>query len=168
MVVLVIATLPDQRPEKIDTVGFDTTESAELYFKNVRSFYYTKKEEGEGIFDVYRLNSLFSDSTATLPFAIYHNWRSNEGFIRLDTSRMAQGKYSAIQIDSSRIMIKQLDLPSMNNESQYLFAKEVYKALRDEKRISVVTENDSIEVGESTSISIERTLTDYFRLVGKI
>jgi hypothetical protein len=78
MVVIIFFTLPNERPQKIDTVSFETTESAELYFKNVRAFYYSTHSEGHGVFEVYRLNSIFKDSANSyLPFALYSDWRGS-------------------------------------------------------------------------------------------
>jgi len=167
MVVIVVFTLPDERPDKIDTISFETTESAELYFKNVRSFYYVNNSEAEGIFDVYRLESIFKDSLVSLPFALYNNWRANETFIRLDTASINLREFTAILADSSGVKTDTIHFPEMPNESQYVFARDVYKALSENEKLGLVKENDISWLSESMSLSIKRTLTDYFTLLGK-
>lgn len=167
MVVIVVFTLPDERPDKIDTVSFETTESAELYFKNVRSFYYVNNSEAGGILDVYRLESIFKDSLVSLPFALYNNWRANETFIRLDTAFINQREFTAILADSSGVKTDTIHFPEMSNESQYAFACDVYKALSENEKLGLVKENEIIWLSESMSLSIKRTLTDYFTLLGK-
>ena len=168
MVVIVVLTLPDERPDKIDSPGFETTESAALYFKNVRSFYYRNNPEAEGILDVYRLKSIFSDSLPSLPFALYNNWRTNETFIRLDTAFINVRSFSAVIADSSGIKADTIALPQMTNESQYIFARDIYKALSDKEKLGLTNGKDIIWLSESMNLSIKRTLTDYFRLLGKI
>ena len=168
MVVVVVLTLPDNRPDKIDSLGFETTESSELYFKNVRSFYYKNSPEADGILDVYRLESLFSDTALSLPFAMYNNWRVNETFIRLDTAYLNVRKFSAVVSDSSGIKTDTIAFPKMTNESQYVFARDIYKALRDKEKLGLANGNDVIWLSESMNLSVKRTLTDYFRILGKI
>jgi hypothetical protein len=168
MVVTVFLTLPDERPAKIDLVGFETTESSELYFKNVRSFYYETSEEGEGIFEVYRLASLFEAEGQILPFALYNNWRTNEAYVRLDTTFIKVSDYDFIIVDSASVTMDTLLFPQQNNESQYLFAKEVYKHLDAGRKVGFSKMDSADWMHESTAISVKRTLTDYFRLLDKI
>lgn len=168
MILLVILSLPDERPAKIDTIGYGTTESAELYFKNVRSFYYRHKTEATGIFDVYRLENIFLDSVPTLPFAIYNNWRTNETFIRLDTAFLNAKAYQGVVVDSAGIQLDTIRFPEMTNESQYLFARDVYKVLVKQQKIGLAQRDEIIWFSESMNRSIKRTLTDYFTLLGKL
>ncbi|MEM9052585.1 MAG: hypothetical protein AAGC47_11070 [Bacteroidota bacterium] len=168
MVIVIVLTLPSSRPPKIDTVGFETTESAQLYFKNVRAFYYNKGEGAGGIFETYRLQSLFTDSITELPFVIYNNWRTNESFIRLDTNFNASNEYIDIITDSASVKKDTIAIPQLSNEAQYVFAKEVYKSLQSGKRLGMLTEEGIDWIKESDQVSIKRALTDYFRLVNKI
>lgn len=168
MITLVLLTLPNERPDKIDTIGFSTTESAELYFKNVRSFYYQNNPEAEGILDVYRLESIFVDSLPSLPFAMYNNWRTNETFIRLDTAFINTKVVVAVVSDSAGVKTDTIHFPEMTNESQYLFARAIYKTLDEKEKLGLVTDSEVIWLPESMNLSIKRTLTDYFRLLGKL
>lgn len=168
MLIVIIFSLPSSRPPKIDAIGFETTESAELYFKNMRAFYYQKSEEAGGIFETYRLQSLFSDSITTLPFVIYNNWRSNESFIRLDTTFNTAKNYIHLISDSASVKKDTIAIPQLSNEAQYVFAKEVYKSLQSGKRLGMLTKERINWIRESDQISIKRALTDYFRLVDKI
>lgn len=169
MVILIALTQPDERSEKIDFIGFETTESAELYFKNMRSFYYTKSEEGGGIFEVYRYNAVFEDDMPTVHFAIYNNWRANEAFIRIDTAAFKNREVDALRIDSSQVVKRNLALPGMQNESQYVFARDVFKSLRSKKRVGILYKDGrEVWLTESQVKSLKQCLTDYFRLVGKL
>ncbi len=168
MIILVLLTLPDERPAKIDTIGFSTTESAELYFKNVRSFYYLHNPEAAGILDVYRLQSIFADSIDALPFAIYNNWRTNETFIRLDTAYLNTRKFRGVVTDSAGTILDPIRFPELTNESQYSFARDIYLALAKQQKIGLAASDTIIWFSESTNRSIRRTLTDYFTLLGKL
>ncbi len=169
MVILVVVTQPDERPEKIDIVGFDTTESAELYFKNMRSFYYSKSEEGGGIFEVYRYKAIFEDDMPTVHFAIYNNWRTNEAFIRIDTAAFENGTVEALRIDSAEMVRRSIILPDFQNESQYAFARDIYKILERKERLGILyKDNTEVWLTESQVKSLKQCLKDYFRLVGKL
>lgn len=168
MLVIVMTTQPESRPDKLDSIDFQTTESAELYFRNVRAYHYLHKQEGGDIFDVYRLKSLYSDTLdLALPFAIYNNWRANEAFIRLDTVYLDK-QWSGVVRDSLG-SIGNIALPEMYNESQYAFAVEVYRALSLEYPLALVSDvGDTLQLeGDPRKYSL-RTLTDYFKLVGKL
>jgi len=168
MLVVIIIFQPDTRPEKIDFVSFDTNEADELYFKNVRLFYYSTSEEGEGIFDVHRLSSLKSSDEALLPFAIYHSWRANEAFIRLDTTFTNKFSGGVLIKDSAGVSVTISSLPAPNNEAQYEFARIVYKALKENSRLGLRYREKDFWFKESSSRSIRQCLNDYFKLVGKL
>jgi hypothetical protein len=168
MLILIVVTQPTSRPDRLDDIEFQTTEGAEIYFRNVRAYHYLQKEEASGILDVYRLKALYSDSAyAVLPFAIYNNWRANEAFVRLDTAYLDK-QWSAVLRDSlsySHI----ISLPEMDNESQYLFAVEVYRSIRDEFPLAMISANgDTLRLeGEARKLA-GRVLADYFKLVGRL
>ncbi len=169
MIILIALTQPDVRPEKIDTIGFTTTESAELYFKNVRSFYYTTSEEGEGIFEVYRYAPMFEDDEPTVHFAIYNNWRANEAFIRIDTAFFDSRRVKTIRLDSASAVMRDLNLPAAQNDSQYAFARDLYKGLRHKERVGILYRDGGERwLTESQEKSLKQCLTDYFKLVGKL
>ncbi len=170
MLIIVVLTQPKVRPLKIDTISFGTTESAELYFKNVRAFYYATSEEGGGIMDVYRMNTLFEDSIGNfLPFAFYNNWRSNEAFVRIDTNYILKKNYSYVILDSAGVKRDSLAFPAMYNESQFEFARTIYQGLNRKYRIALVSgKNEPHWLTESNIKATKMTLKDYFRLVGKL
>jgi len=168
MVIMAVLTLPAERPDKLEIPSFATTESAELYFKNVRSFYYNTSEEAEGILYVYRLKSIFTDSSQSLPFALYNNWRTNETFIRLDTSHFDTKLLVGLVADSAGFAKDTLVFPTASNETQYAFARDVFRAIQHKKKLIIITEEGTIPISESQTSSIRTTLKDYFKLLGKI
>lgn len=171
MFVLVVFTQPESRPDKLGNIDFSVTESAELYFRNVRSYHYLHNQEAGDIFDVYRLKSLFNpdaDSPPLLPFTIYNNWRANEAFIRLDTAFTAKSAV-ALVADSAGISSDRGALPDATNEAQYMFAVSVYRALRDDLDIALLTEDaDTVRIPDDRRKAVRQVLTDYFKLTGKL
>jgi hypothetical protein len=134
----------------------------------LRPFYYQTTEEASGILVVYRLKSIIEDTSLTLPFTLYNNWRTNEAFIRLDTTLMEGPLVDFVVIDSAGILRDTLLLPDAYNESQYFFARDLFKAIRNQRRIGLYTEESLKWLSDYQVKSIHRTLTDYFRLVGKL
>lgn len=169
MLLIGYLTQPDVYPSKLDVISFETSESAELYFKNVRSFYYDVSLEGEGVFDAYRLSALLEEKQeASLVFVIYNNWRQNLAFIRIDTSRLKTNPVNHLVSLSVDGTIDTLLLPDHINESQYTFAKNVYLATQRKNRIALITENDSLWISESGAVNLRKTLRDYFKLIDKL
>lgn len=168
VLVLIVVFQPAERPSKIDVVSFETTESAELYFRNQREFYYRTTEEGEGAFAVYRLNTVFEDSSASLPFAIYHMRRANRAFVRLDTARIDLRRYRSVSIDCGDEPAENVAMPGPYNEEQYRFAATLYQRLDEGCSVTLIGANDRVELDPSQLKSVKRVLRDYFRLIGKI
>jgi hypothetical protein len=168
MVAWVVLAQPKERPDKLDIISFQTTESAELYFRNMRAYHYLHKQEAGDIFDAYRLKSLYSDSmNVALPFVIYNNWRNNEAFIRLDTIYL--DKRWKTLIHDSLGNLKSTALPEMYNESQYQFAIKVYRALHGDHPAALLSnQGDTLWLEGEARKNSKRTLTDYFKLVGKL
>lgn len=169
MILIVFVTQPESRPSKFDVVSFETTESAELYFRNVRSFYYNFREEGGGNFDAYRFSALYEDTVSFgLKFVIYNSWRQNLSFIRIDTNYTKLSQPGYLVAASANGDIDSIAAPDDYNESQYAFAKNIFLAARAKKHIGYPQSNDTLWVSESDMVSIRKTLRDYFKLIGKI
>lgn len=169
MILLAVIFQPESRPSKFDTLNFDTTESAELYFKNVRSFFYSLNEEGEGVFNAYRLNAMYADTEVFgIRFVIYNHWRQNMAFIRIDTNHTDLSHIEYLVSASANGEIDSIFTPDLYNESQYDFAKNIYFAARDKNRIGVPHENDTLWIPQSQMINLRTTLRDYFKLVGRL
>ncbi len=168
MMIAIIALQPESRPEKIDTLSFDTNEADELYFRNVRLFYYSTKDEGAGVFEVHRLKSIENAEELILPFAIYHSWRANEAFIRLDTAFTAAYSGAVLVKDSSGVQVSISELPGPDNVSHYNFAKTVFKALREKSKLGLQYQGADIWLTETGTKSVRQCLNDYFKLIGKL
>ena len=167
MLLLVYFTLPEEREDKLENIGFSTSESAELYFKNVRSFYYQTSQEGEGHFEVYRLERLFEDTISpTLPFTLDNNWRQNQAFVRIDTTVV--NRFEVNTLISKGDSIARFSLPGPDNEVQFRFAREVYRAIEEGNQLGFEKGDSILWIGDTQRSAIKRSLNDYFKLIGKI
>lgn len=170
MLLLIVFTLPNERPDKLDNPQFGISESAQLYFNNVRSYYYNGAEEGDGMFRVYRIKSAGgSDALCGLSFSIYENWRSNEAFIRVDSTRFPTGNWSAIIFEKPDETKSIIPAPEVYNESQLLFARDLYRQLcREYTNVHMLHAKDTCTLSAETVKAWRRTLSDYFKLTGAL
>jgi hypothetical protein len=170
MIGFAMLTQPDERPDKLEDITFDTTTPSELYFKNVRSFYYRQTEEGDGILHAYRLKSLYdNEDEIFLPFVIYHNWRSKEAYIRLDTNFLVAVETTAYVLIEHPNGVDSFAFPDFTHDSQFAFARDVYRALRDDKDVRITgLHAQPIALTGQKRIASQRVLTDYFKLIEKL
>lgn len=173
MVVIVIFTLPDSRLSKLERISFATPSSAQLFFKNVRSFYYNKNEEGGGVFDAYRLNSLLEEpQQSKIHFVIYQNWRQHKAFIRVDTALTTIENQPITWTVESDSNSDTLNWPSGKNEEQFSFAAAIYRVLSESEATLFVLspEGDKVTLFEDQQARTRTRLIlrDYFRLTNRL
>jgi len=169
MVAIILATVPEKRPDKMAIPGYATRAADELYFRNVRAFYYTKTDEAEGILEVYRLNSIFDEGkVSSLPLAIYHNWRAHECFIRIDSAYLSAPRPVLLSISPSKV--DTLHWPTDGNEEQYAFAYRLFQELKQEGELKLVhpITGETKTLTDSERKDLRMTLKDYFKLIGKL
>lgn len=155
---------PKGRRISLTEINFKTTQSSELYFKNLRSYFYSKEEHPESGFLIYRLESTSSDSNK-LGFDLIHNWRMQEAYI-LATSAVLN-----LEMDQLVLLSNTKDtilLEARDAESEYSFAAKCYAQLTMEKELSILNGESKVPLTEREKKSLQKTLVDYFRLVGKI
>ncbi len=168
MLLIVLLTLPDERPDPLDHIGFDTTRSSEMYFHNLRSYHYRQSEEAGDIFEVYRLKSLHdNEEVALLPLAIYKNWRSHEAFIRLDTAQKYPSWHAVVAENADSAFV--IDRPDWSNESQFHFARALHRSMEGDARMALLPEpGDTLWLSQDERSALRVVLRDYFKLVNKL
>ena len=178
MVIVLAFTMPESRPIDLENVSFSTTESSELYFKNVRSYFYQILEDPKSGFIHYRIKSRNKDSLQpSINFLLLNNWRFDEAYV------MAEGNEALSSLEGLTLSIVTAEDSSAyifhryTNYEHWMMAGRVYMALRDDntrfwlsgpqesstgqKDIEILIEGDERK-------SLRKTLRDYFKLVGKI
>ena len=153
---------PKGRPISMQEVDCSTTQSSELYFKNIRSYFYQLEEHPESGFKIYRLKSSL-ETESHLPLMIVHNWRMNEAFVLIDQEKGIELPLQLIEQNGETV--------SLNNgstDANYRFAAILYHIIDEEADFQLLSGKLEIQLSESEKKKLKRTLYDYFKLVGKL
>ena len=156
---------PQGKNINLKEINFKTTESSELYFKNIRSYFYDKENRDDAQFILYRLDSRTLDTTLNkLNFILVSNWLLDECYI------IAASNQTTIKIawenkkDSGKIFLTEMD-----SEANYIFAALLFEKLSEKATLSIVADNnEQIPFTEKEKVSLKTSLKDYFKLVGKL
>lgn len=169
MILLAALSFPEHKPlKKLDEVSFHVQENEELYFKNIRSYYYEMEERQDAQFHLYRLKTRRKDSlTPTLNLAIVNNWKMDEAYILIEPNFKTDGGYSII-LNSGNEM-DTIKSEFLNTPQQYLLATKIYQTLAAEGTVTIKKEEEyELFNDESDRQVIMRVLKDYFKLIGKL
>jgi hypothetical protein len=161
---------PKSKPIDLKSISFTSTESAELYFKNIRSFSYDRIENDKAKFILYRIKSREEDTTKLgINFLIVSNWLQDENYIIVETH-----PYDFL---NNGLMVKNGDINDTiykdgnDIEANYVFAAKFYEQLTSESNFYFTDTLGKIQelvISEQQQNSLKKSLKDYFKLVGKI
>ena len=171
MLVIVICFAIFQPAKKINlqAVDFSTFQSSELYFKNMRSYFYDKTAHEAANFKIYRIGSREKDSTKNkLSFMLLSNWLQSECYI------MAESGFVDLEEQELYISYEHADssgtffLSDADSYGHYVFAAHLYEQLDKNATIRLKHAKGWTTFSESEKKSLKKTLGDYFKLVGKL
>ena len=169
---LCMACNPDKNT-KIDKsmVAFKTTDSSQLYFKNVRQAYYDKEVMEAAKLEVYWLEKRnTSDEEPIINLSIVNNWRFDEAYILLEPNAI---------ITSSDINIRWVGeggnegavTYSRGNKSEIVkFADVIYDQIQQKSQFEIqIGENWVPFIASSEDREAFRiTMFDYYSLVQRL
>ena len=163
MVVFAVVFSPTERPDRLAELSYATTSDSELYFRNVRSYYYTTTDTASGTLQTHRLKKLNGVKGILHPYVVV-NSSSNEAFIRFDGFETFTGSALTLTDQSGDTT---LVLAEPNNDEQLLLAALIFRL--KESELSVIL-NDSLEIWTSPGEmqQVRTVLYDYFKLVNKL
>lgn len=171
MLIIVICFAIFQPAKKINlqAIDFTTTQSSELYFKNMRSYFYDKTDHDAANFKIYRIGSREKDSTKNkLSFMLLSNWLQSECYVMAESGLVdlkEEGlKLSYEHPDSSGTLL----LSNLDSYGHYVFAAKLHEQLDKNAALYLKHSTNWIEFSESEKKSLKKTLSDYFKLVGKL
>lgn len=171
MIVLTLWSFPEHKPlRNIDLHPFHVQENEEIYFKNIRSYYYDFEHREDANFYIYRLKERAKDSlTATLQFAIVNNWRNDEAYIltELPCFQCAESGLVFQNSNSSDTLFPQL----FNAEQHWDLAVKTYEQLTQNKPILMVNQQQNATPLFNNEIERKqalRVLKDYFKLTNRL
>lgn len=170
IVLLYIVFGPKAKQIDLKSINFHSTESAELYFKNIRSFSYEREENSDAQFILYRIKSREKDTLVpTINFMIVSNWLQDENYIIVETQPEQLLDKGLMWVkDENEGVIK---LKTRDAEAHYVFSALFYEQLTGESDFFYIDENGEsrhLIFSEDQQKSLKKTLKDYYKLVGKI
>ncbi len=174
MVVVLAFTMPESRPIDLEEVSFHTTESSEMYFKNVRSYFYEVWDDPKSGFVHYRIKSRNQNPAGpSINFLILHNWRFDEAYVMLEPNEAlstAQGLSLSVVTSSDSLSFP---LGDFTNYEHWMTSGRIYMALREDDSRFWLSESDgnrkvTLYLDGEERKSLKKTLRDYYKLVGKI
>jgi len=150
---------PEGKQINLKEIEFRTTNSSELYFKNIRSYFYDKEEREDARFKLYRIKS----RKEKLNFLLVSNWLMDESYI------MAESNYSQFKIVwSFEGATDTITLNGQSNRAHYIFAAEVFEQLDRKAELWLLNSATKVPFTEEEKSSLRTTLKDYFKLAGKL
>lgn len=167
MVVLLLAFAPEHRAVNYSIPEFRMAQPDQLYFKNIREYYYTKEVDEKSGYEILRLQSLWKDTAQTpaITFALIKNWRVDQAYVVAERRGELVFEKPISLTWKNKKEEGEINLDAFNNEAQFQFAGEVYTHLINGDEL--LFEGEPLYT-ERKRKSIIKTLKDYFRLVGKI
>lgn len=158
-VILFSAFGPKGKQINLQEIAFTSTNSSELYFKNIRSYFYDKEEREDARFMLYRIGSRTED----LSFVLVNNWLMDESYI------IVESKHDNFSVEwryKNETGIVKLD--GENNRAHYIFAAELFEQLDRKADLWLLNDATKSPFTEEEKASLRTTLKDYFKLVGKL
>jgi hypothetical protein len=160
---------PQGKEINLQTVSFETTQSASLYFKNMRSYFYDKEVLDGKNYTLYRIDSREKNPALNkLSFVIVNNPQVDQCFIRAE-SGLLNLEHDTLAIewklaDSAGI----IQLKEVDSYAHYIFAAKLFEKLDAEADLILRSASKEEAFKESEKKSLRKNLADYFRLVGKL
>ncbi|NEQ48698.1 MAG: hypothetical protein F6K11_01005 [Leptolyngbya sp. SIO3F4] len=170
MVIVLALTLPEKPPFSVEPVSFHVPEDAELYFRNVRSFYYEREEREDAGFLQYRIKS--RPEHALLHVSLLFNGLQDEAYIMPETPQQ-ESLPLPFTLRARMPETETWDTlvcTAWDAQQAYLLAGWLYTKLEAEARIECKQAGawSSLFQDGTDQSSLHKTLEDYFRLVGKL
>jgi len=171
LIPILFACDPD-RKKKVDPnkSKFETLESSELFFKNMRQSYYDLDEKRKAGIEIYRLQDrLDDDKQPLINLSIIYNWRIDEAFIYVEPNPFFKDstKFTIVWKDTLTQQQGEFAFTKGNRESHFKFTAKVYNSILDEHKLFYKEEDELFPLLDT---EVERdvfrvTMFDFFRLV---
>lgn len=153
----------------LEEVDFTTTQSSELYFKNMRAYFYDQSMDEASKFVLYRISSReLSTAKNKLSFLLLSNWLQSECYIMTESGLINLGSDSLQLSYQNADQRGLLSLTESNNYANYIFAAQLYFQLEKNATLKIKHQQKWITLTEGEKKSLKKTLNDYFKLIGKL
>jgi hypothetical protein len=155
---------PQGKKINLKEIEFSTTNSSELYFKNIRSYFYDKEENADAKFVLYRINSREKDSSKLkLNFLLVNNWSMNECYLIAESNKENPSLKWKLEEE-----VGSIELEGENNRAHFIFGAELFEQLDRSADLWWIDSGAEKVLTEEEKSSLKTSLKDYFKLVGKL
>lgn len=154
--------------KKIDWAnpGYQTSQSAGLFFKNLRAYYYDKESFDSAGIELYRIKTRAKNQKDSLQLVLMRNWKTEELFVLFEKSdHLAWQKGLNVYWEDSDSS-GAIHLNASQVDEHYRFAAQLYYRL--DKGSKLFLNQKESPMSENTRKSLKTTLKDYFKWVGKL
>lgn len=132
----------------------------ELYFKNIRSFYYSKRKSNSESIDQFNLNGLHENHL--LNPTICNSWKTGEALILFQNAANATIR---VQSEHSEITI---DCTNMDGNDHLKLAFLLHLALEKSHAVYMDLNGEKTRLNTADLKKIQVVLKDYFKLIGAL
>ncbi|MGI9542226.1 MAG: hypothetical protein ACR2MX_03145 [Cyclobacteriaceae bacterium] len=147
--------------------NFNTTDASELYFKNVRQYYYDLEEQdGQNMFSLGNRNQ--EASYPNLILIITMDWRKDQAYLSLASSPYFS-EDSPIEVQAlARERDEHHKLVSRDKVETFAFVTKIYQSILNEQKLYVLIDDKQYPLfaNESDREAFRITAFDFYRLVG--
>lgn len=155
---------------KQEKLGFHVLESDELFFKNLRQYYYDREYRADAKVDLFRFSKRQNRGQApALNFTIVSNWLHDQAYILPEPIGVVDSlnyRVAVVNDDSTTFAL------GLTNHTENLnFAFQIYQAvLLEDSRVYLETRKGMEPVLEDRSkkMAVKQVLKDYFKLTGAL
>lgn len=157
---------PSPQPVDWSEISFHTESSSELYFHNVRSYYYRINEREKAPFILYRLKR---GGSGKLSFIIVENRIGDEAYIYCEWDDMVS-KLRDPRVFFGNDSLPEENFAQYNNEDHYRFAARCYRSLLLSEQITLTDRYNVVYQlfeDQKQRKNALILLEDYFKLVKK-
>lgn len=158
---LLAALFGSKRTEmNLESIQVNVSSQDELYFKNIRSFYYTISNGKAKNIELYNLTHINPEHP--LNPTICNAWGSNQALILFENLSPF-----IVQIKTEETTLI-FTSENMNGQDQLRLAYFLYKAINEKREISLNHEQKTIALKANDVKKINTVLIDYFKLIGEL
>ena len=167
---------PDKEKRVSPTVAKNsTTYNSVLFFKNMRSLDYDKKDEPKLKREIYVHEDANQDSLVpVLNLTIVYLWDKDKAYIITDPNKYIENYFDESENDTLKIRWKNPKTNAQGTifymaghvDTQYEFATRIYNSLLDKHELYMLPDEIPILQSNKERETFRITMMDYYRLVG--
>lgn len=165
LVLLMFLFPPSPKNVNFTEVDFSVADSDQMFFNNLRAYYYEQEKDTLGGFMLMRLKKSLQEPNA-FRFVIARNLEQKEAYIYLESQKEMIRDTLMLEVISATVIDSTIALTSFDMMAQFQFAGLCYQLFSDEQ-LSLDYNGEAFQSANMRKYN-ETVLKDYFKLVGKI